>query len=189
MRTFVVVAPASVVTWEQAAQHLKLDEDSPDRTLVEGYIAAATATLDGPTGWLGRAIGVQTLEARADSFGCGSIVLRFPPLIDIVNVRYVDAAGVEQVIAQDRYELIDTSLLPAFGLDWPVPRPAREAVRVQYRAGYAPGTLPASITVAILLMVGDLYRFRETAAVGISIGAVPMSTKVEDLLESLRKFA
>ena len=200
MRFVVIAPPAPVVTWEEASDHLRLDGDTSMQTQVEAMISAAQGTLDGPNGWLGRAIGVQTIEARVDSFGCGSIALPFPPLIEVLSVRYVDGAGVTQTIPSDQYEMLGTSLVPLFGATWPTPRWQREAVRVRYRAGYddaSPGndddfedrTLPAAIRAAILLMVGDLWRFRTTASDGVSTpGVVPMSTTVEALLQSLRVF-
>lgn len=80
MRVIVVEPPKPVVTWEEADQHLKLDGDTSQKSFVEGLIAAATAHIDGPDGWLGRALGVQTLEAQVDPLSrsgqlAGSIVV------------------------------------------------------------------------------------------------------------------
>ncbi|MDO7841083.1 head-tail connector protein [Sphingomonas immobilis] len=187
MRTFVVIPPAPVVAWEEADQHLHLDGDTDQQAEVEAMIAAATGTLDGPTGWLGRALGAQTLEARLDNFGCGSIRLPYPPMIEIVSVKYVDSAGVEQTVADGNYELLGESLVSSYGVSWATPRNQREAVRIRYRAGYE-ATLPAQIRAAILLMVGDLYANRATAG-PTQFGAVPMSTTVENLLAPLRVWA
>jgi hypothetical protein len=57
---------------------------------------------------------------------------------------------------------------------------------ISSRAGYE--VLPKPIRAAVLLMVGDLYRFRETVSVGVSSTAVPMSTTVESLLSPYRVF-
>lgn len=48
--------------------------------------------------------------------------------------------------------------------------------------------MPAPIRAAILLMVGDLYRNRDTTAVG-TISKIDMSTTVENLLAPFRVFA
>jgi uncharacterized phiE125 gp8 family phage protein len=193
MRVFVVTPPAPVVTWEDADAHLHLDGDTDQRDEVEAMIAAATAALDGPTGWLGRALGEQVLEARIDNFGCGSIVLPYPPVVEIVSVNYIDRDGVEQTIDTDHYEILGTSLVPAYDVTWPAPRYQREAIRIRYRAGYPVGgteeapvvTLPKTVRAAILLMVGDLYRRRDTTTDVVSF-SVPMSTTVENLLSPLR---
>ncbi|MEG3177046.1 head-tail connector protein [Sphingomonas sp. RB3P16] len=183
MRTFVVVPPEPVVTWAEADDHLKLEGDEDQKSMVEAMIAAATGMIDGPTGWLGRAVGVQTLEARFDHFGCGVVRLRYPPIVDVTSVKVISETGSELTIANDLYEQLGEKLVPAFDASWPVPQFQREAVRIRYRAGYE--TLPGQIRAAILLMVGDLYRFRESAASG-QIGEVPMSTTVERLLAPLR---
>ncbi len=183
MRTFVVVPPSPVVSWEEADEHLKLDGDEEEKPMVEAMIAAATGMIDGPTGWLGRAVGVQTLELRLDHFGCGVVRLPYPPILEIVTAKIIDQGGTEVTIEADQYDQLGEKVMPAYGAAWPVPRFQREAVRIRYRAGYE--ILPAQIRAAILLMVGDLYRFRETAALG-QVGEVPMSTTVERLLEPLR---
>ncbi len=187
MRVVVITPPAPVVTWAEGEAHLRLDGDTDQQGEVEAMIAAVTAHIDGPMGWLGRSIGVQTLEARCDHFDCGSMVLPYPPAIAIDSVKYVDAGGAEQTIDASVYELLGASLMSAYGASWPTPRRQREAVRVRYQAGYA--ELPAPIRAAILLMLGDLYAFRETAVTGTISSAVAMSPAVERLLAPFRMFA
>lgn len=185
MRAFVVAPPAPIVTWEDADKHLRLAGDTDEQTYVQSLIAAATAALDGPEGWLQRAIGVQTLEARADEFDACGLTLPCRPIISITSVKYLDADGAEQTLAADQYELMGSEVLPAFGVTWPTAGDHREAVRIRYQAGYA--TVPAPIRAAILLMVGDLYEFRESAHTGSNqASAIPMSTTVERLLASYR---
>jgi hypothetical protein len=188
MRVIVVAPPAPVVAWEAAAQHLKLSDDASDRAYVEGLVAAVTANLDGPNGWLGRALGVQTLEARFDLISCGrSIKLPFPPIIELVGVKYLNALDVEQTADLGDFELLGRELVAAGSLfPWEGGSLRREAARVQYRAGYT--TLPAPIATAILLMVGDLYANRATSVVGMTAAEVPMSVTVEDLLTPFRVF-
>lgn len=189
MRTVVITPPEPVVTWEDADQHLKLSGDTSQQVEVEAMIAAATANLDGPDGWLGRAIGLQTIEARFDRFDPCGIALPYPPIVSIESVKYLDATNVEQTLDSAQYELFGTRLAPAFQCSWPTPLRHEETVRVRYTAGYE--TVPFPIRAAILLMVGDLYRFRETALDGRATGivSVPMSTTVERLLGPYRVFA
>jgi uncharacterized phiE125 gp8 family phage protein len=196
MRVRVVTPPPPVVSWEDADAHLKLDGDETQKALVEGLIAAATGHLDGPAGWLGRALGPQTLEARAERFWSPGR-LPYPPHISIESVKYVDANGVLQTVSPDQYELEGGELLPAHGFAWPSVRGDRGGVRLRYRAGYVADpvadplvpALPAPIRAAILLMVGDLYRFRETAVSGTIAASIPMSATVENLLATFRVFA
>ncbi len=185
MRAVVITPPAPVVTWGDADKHLKLSGDTSQQGEVEAMIAAATATIDGPDGWLGRALGAQTIEVRLDRFDVFGIILPFPPLISVENVKYLDTTNVEQTLDETEYELLGPRLVTAHGTTWPGSLCRPEAVRVTYRAGYA--SIPTPIRAAILLMVGDLYRYRETAMM-VSGMAVPMSTTVERLLSPFRVF-
>lgn len=189
MRVVVVTPPDPVITTDQAKDHLNVDHDDDD-ALIDIYVAAATANLDGPDGWLGRALGAQTLELRLDAFGCKPIVLPCPPIATIESVKYVDADGVEQTVAAEDYELLGAELDVAFGKSWPAARRQREAVRIRYAAGYTAGdpagALHPSIVGALLLMVGDLYANRETVGMGGAVQEVPMSTTVLNLLTPLR---
>lgn len=185
MRIFVVTAPAPVVTLEEAKRHLRVDGGDED-ALIEAFVAAATGHIDGPDGWLGRAIGVQILEARFDG-SCGDTVrLPFPPFIELVSVSYHDAGGVEQMADLADFEVFGSDLAPAASAwAWASGSARRDGIRIRYRAGYE--MLPPAVRAAILLMTGDLYRNRETAGTG-TMSAVPMSTTVENLLAPFRVY-
>jgi uncharacterized phiE125 gp8 family phage protein len=189
MRVVVVTPPEPVIIQEEAAQHLRLGDSVDEYQLLESITAAATAHIDGPDGWLGRAIGVQTLEAYLPSFGQTSIRLPYPPAIDVVSIDYVDQAGESVTLDEAGYELTGNLLRPAWPNPWPTAQwrgCEGEPVRIRYRAGYE--ELPAPIRAAILLMIGDLFEYRETAVSG-SISAIPMSTTVERLLSPFRVWA
>jgi uncharacterized phiE125 gp8 family phage protein len=186
MRVFVVTPPQAVITTDEAKAHLKVLEDDED-ALIDSFVAAATAHLDGPSGWLGRAIGLQTLEARFDSFECGALSLPFPPLAELISVKYLDNAAVEQTVDLALCEMMGQLLVPVDGQTWPSPLRRREAVRIRYQAGYQ--VVPAPIRAAILLMVGDLYANRETTIGSSNSVEVPMSTTVENLLGLYRVWA
>ncbi|WP_260597820.1 head-tail connector protein [Sphingomonas endolithica] len=188
MRVSVVVSPEPLVTWEDADAHLKLDGDTSEKTIVEGMIAAATEHIDGPNGWLGRAIGVQTLEAYFDTFetmGHG-LVLPYPPHIELVGITWRDSNRSKVVGDPLDYELIGDTIYSLGEAAWSGLHIGREALTVKYRAGYE--TLPAAIRAAILLMVGDLFRNRTTVLTGLTASPVPMSTTVENLLSPFRVF-
>ncbi|MES2175103.1 MAG: hypothetical protein V4523_14310 [Pseudomonadota bacterium] len=200
MRTVVITAPAPVVTWEEADTQLRLDGDEDQRELVERLIAAATAHIDGPAGWLGRAIGLQTLEMRMCGFGGGLIRLRYPPIVDIETVHYLDGMGQPQLVDADTYEVFGAELGNGWGKSWPTPGAYRgnaETVRIRYRAGYAIDpdadpvvpNVPEPIKAAILLMVGDMWHSRATIATGATMSAVPMSASVDNLLSPYRVYA
>lgn len=162
MRVFVVTPPAPVVSYAEAVARLRLAGGVDEQADVEGMIAAATALIDGPDGWLGRAIGEQILEARLDRFPTErTIDLPYPPVAAIVSVKYLDADGVEQTVASGDYSLAGAKLALRSGKDWPSTGDDIEAVRVRYDAGYE--TVPDNIKSAILLVTGDQYRHRDSA--------------------------
>lgn len=185
MRVVVVTPPEPVVTLSEAKAHLRVRHSDED-ALIEAYISAATAHIDGPDGWLGRALGDQVLEAYADFFR-DCMRLPFGPVIEVVSVKYLAGTGDEVTVLPTEYELRGWLLGAAFGKRWPSVLSHPEAVRIQYRAGYA--DLPPPIRAAILLMVGDLYLNRETASIGAAASQIPMSTTVTNLLSPYRVFS
>lgn len=187
MRVVVITPPDPVISLKDVDAHLGLSGDLTDQAHLEGFIAAAIGHVDGPSGWLGRAIGPQTLEARFDTFGQGAIRLPYPPCISIESLKLL-SRSVETIVdrssfyCEDEFIVPGQSGWPALPDEWGLPR-----IRVRYRAGYT--KVPAPIKAALLLMVGDMYRFRETVSDGSNtVTAIPMSTKVEDLLMPFRVY-
>lgn len=189
MRVTVVTPPEPIITFEGAARHLRLGSDQTEKLYVEGLIAAATATIDGPEGWLGRSLGAQTLEARFDAYSCGRRVrLPYGPVISLVGVEYLDRHDEPTQAETDDFELLGADLVPigsSFAWEGCSLRP--EAIRVQYLAGYE-DDVPAPVKAAVLLMVGDLYRNRGEALINQTTATVAMSTTVAGLLRPLRVF-
>lgn len=187
-RVLIVTPPAPLVTVAEAKDHLRVDSDEQD-ALISGLIAAASAHIDGPDGWLGRAIGMQVLEAGLDGFCYDPIALPYPPIADVLSVRYEDVGGVWRTLDAARYEARDGSVGTAWGSAWPATRAYRGASRsvlIRYRAGYA--VVPAPIRVAVLMMVADLYRNPGEAGDGTTGSKAAMSTPVAALLAPYRIF-
>lgn len=160
------------MTWEEADDYLRLDRDEEQKSLVERLIRSATAHLDGPDGVLGRALGLQTLEARFDELGCEPLWLPCPPFVDVQSIWLFgrDTAveiDADAYVADQGYLVAGAAGWPALPSRWGVPR-----VRVRYRAGYAVDpnaepvvpAVPEPIKEAILLMVAELFRNRELTA-------------------------
>lgn len=188
MRVVVITPPDPVVSLDAAKAHLKVQHGADD-ALIEGLVAAATQHIDGPAGWLGRAIGVQTLEARLDpSDAFAGIQLPYPPAANIISVTYLDLQRQEIVADPASYELVGDQVTAIGTAAWQGGLAGAEALRVRFVAGYA--TVPAPIRAAILLMVGDLYAFREsaTAASTPAASAVPISVTTQMLLQPYRVY-
>lgn len=192
MSVVVVAKPLPVLTLQEVKNHLRVDGGDDD-DYMEALIMAAQMTIDGPDGWLGRAVGLQTIEYRMDGF-CDAFLLPFPPAVSIVSVSYRDATGAAQVVPADRYELIGNVVGTAPGASWPSPGAFREGVRVQYRAGYFKmngdgddatmvDDAPAPIKHALLLLIGQWFQFRENVSAD-KPGELPFA--VEALLAPYR---
>lgn len=191
-----VSAPTTYpVTIDQAKLHCRIDSDGED-ALVEIYLAAAVAHVDGPDGFLGRALIDQTWDLYLDEFPDDdeAIKIPLPPLISVTGVYYQDADGDETEFSAASY-VVDSSRAPATisladSVAWPSTNDVAAAVRIRFRAGYTDGnspataTVPAAIKAAILLTVGSLYEYRETMVIGQTVAQMPWSA--EQLLRPYR---
>ena len=94
-----ITAPSILpVTVAEAKLHLRVDHSEED-DLIERAISSATGFVDGPDGFLGRALIDQTWELTLDEFPVNEIRIPLPPLIEVVSVVYDDADGNPQTIA------------------------------------------------------------------------------------------
>jgi uncharacterized phiE125 gp8 family phage protein len=160
MTTYVVVPPQPVVT----PADIPGSHTSNDATIA-AYIAAAMEGIDGPSGWVGRAFGVQTLEHLLSDFPCGLIELPCPPVISLTSISYRDAAGVERAVDVSGVTLDKLSgTLRLNSGYWPAALGQAGAIRIRYVAGYngtsiadgGTGTLPVSVKQAIRFMVQNM---------------------------------
>lgn len=185
-----VTGPAEpLVPLAEAKAHCRVDHDDDD-SLIDGYIAAATAHLDGWSGILGRALVTQVWRQAYCAFG----VLRLPlsPVQSVTEVAYTDRDGVEKTVAAADYVLLadgyGSYAMAAPGASWPGDAGAgADAVRVTFAAGYgAPDEVPAAIRQAVLLLVGHWYENREAVAAGREGTVMPKS--VDALLAPFRRY-
>jgi hypothetical protein len=186
MKVVVITPPSPVVSKEEAKKHF-LVEHSLDDVLIETFIQSATQWLDGPAGWLSRAIGVQVLEWQGCEWPCHIDELPYPPMLEIVSVKYVDSDDVEQT-----WPIVE----PVCFDDMPAVRGRQGDVKIQYRAGYGSkngdeppvwsNAAPAPIKVAIMMLVAQWYRTREPTVIGASVESLPFG--VEQLLQPYRVY-
>jgi len=157
----VVQAPQPFIALETAKLHLRVDHGDDD-DLIKAFIAAAVQWIDGPSGWLGRAIGAQRLEWSSPGWLGLNFRLPMPPVIaDNVVIQYRDRSGEIQTLDASAYAVHDNriwfrqiSSMPAVGA-------YSDAVIITYGAGYAEGQVPAPITIATLMLVAHFYQNRE----------------------------
>lgn len=189
-----VVAPnAECVSLADAKAHLRVDHDEDD-ALIAAFVGAAVQHLDGYGGILGRALMQQDWRQFLQFWPASrSVDLALAPVVSIEAVAVRGADGVPVTIDPANYRLVGgagASPRLLFTLDAALPSLAREpdAVFVTFRAGYgnAAEKLPPALKSAILLMVGDLYRFRDSVQLGPST-SIPMSTTVDRLVAPFRR--
>lgn len=185
-----VVEPFSTpVTLDEAKAHLRVDH-ADDDSLINAYIAAATAYLEGWSGVLGgRALITQTWSQSYQTFPIDEVIgLAITPVKSITSVTYYDAEGTFQTLAAGAYTFLTDQLGAYVTLQvdevWPAVAGRPDAMAVTYVAGYGPNPadVPADIRQIILLMVGDWYDHRANVVSGVSAAEVPMGAPVRALL-------
>lgn len=124
-----------------------------DDALIVGAIAGVQASIDGPTGWLGRSLGAQQLELTTDRLA-RSIRLPFEPVTNIISVKYRDRAGVLQTIDESNYRVASGNRCQ-FGTGFALPETdcTSDSVTIVYDAGYAAGGMPESAKRAVIIGV------------------------------------
>ena len=160
-----ITAPATTpVTLAEAKVYLNISDTSQD-TKLTALIAAATSYLDGPSGYLGRAIYTQTWELHLDDFP-DAIEIPLGPVASVSSVKYYDTASVLQTISTANYQtdLISSSqwIVPISTYTWPDVAEGINNVVIQFVAGSA--TPPEAIKVGILMLVADWFDAPEASS-------------------------
>lgn len=167
---YLITAPAAEpVSAAEAKAQLRVDHAAED-ALISSQVVAARGHVERLTA---RQLITATWELRLDSFPADTCAIRIPkpPLQQVVSVKYVDADGVLQTLASTEY-VVDAPVGPTapwgrlwleYLKTWPTVRDERNAVRIQFKAGYgdAGAAVPQELRNAILLKVGALYANRE----------------------------
>ncbi|CAM4040009.1 head-tail connector protein [Paracoccus yeei] len=172
MRLVLVSPPvAQPITLCEAKAQARVEHDDED-LLLQHYVDAATAWLDGPAGILGRCLVTQTWRAELATV-TGHIRLPFPDTV-ISSAVFTDAEGgelIHELALQDQHPLLRP--ISGFG------RPAA----ITFTAGYgAPADVPAAIRQAMLLLVTQWYEHRQVTGTGT---ALPFA--IEALLAPYRR--
>ena len=157
--TFTLVTPPadSVVSLGEAKRHLRVDHDDDD-DVIQLYIGAVVSHLDGPSGWLRRALAPQEW---AETFPALTLVqpLGLAPVMGVTGVTYRNPDGVTVVVDPGDYSVIGGTIVYREGFQAPDVATAPDPVTITYESGY--DEVPGAIRSAVLLMVADLYANRE----------------------------
>jgi len=189
MRLRLIDAPAErPVSLDELRAYLRADDGDSDEAL-GALLDAAIGRVDGRHGVLGRALCEQTWELLLDAFPAGDVTVPLPPLKQVLSISYLDAAGATQTVSSATY-VVDAASEPGVialkpGQTWPATLAQRNAVAVQFKAGYgAAAAVPANLKAAIKLIAGDLYANREAQG-----GVLHENEGVSALLVPYRIFA
>lgn len=184
-----VTAPAQEpLTLAEAKEHLNI-EDSEKDTFVQNLIKSVREQIDGPNGWLGRALITQTLELTLSDWPRRRIYLPNPPVQSVTSVKYLDADGVEQIFAASNYRVVTKPHAGFVEIDpdasWPTLGDFADAIRVRYTAGYGdnPDDVPEPIRHYMKLLLADADINRETIVVGTTAAELP---HVRSMLDSFK---
>ncbi|TIO39548.1 MAG: hypothetical protein E5X96_00025 [Mesorhizobium sp.] len=167
---------ASPVSLADMKLHLHVDGTDED-TLIQAYIDAATAYLDGYAGITGRALMTQSWRQDFDGF---SHCLRLPvgPVASVSGVTYYDGSNMQQTLATSVYDKFTDALGTYVGLkpdqSWPSSYTRPDAVSVTFIAGTDASAVPAPLKVAIMLLAANWYENRESVSLGSIPAEIPM---------------
>lgn len=201
MSTRIISGPEPIVTPTDIAGSHPADDPA-----IVGMIAAVQQAIDGPTGWLGRALGKQTLELWLPHFDCRHWIGLYTPVIaaDPITVKYLDTDEVEQAVSPTMYRMAGDNLGFRQEFSPPVTACRPDAVRIRYGAGYETENVPPQAKQAVILSVqhlkaigGENLFLRSEEVEGVGNFQYTVSEKAgeiiqratENLLQGLRIYA
>lgn len=180
-RAVVVKVPpaAPAVSLDVVKTHLGVDHPDHD-ALITTYISVAAAHVESITG---QRLSPQTLMMKADEW---SDLSRLPlaPIQSVSEIAYIGAAGQPSVLSEADYVALLDGLEPMIRVDAPPLVQSGALIEVEVEAGYP--SPPPELKAAVLLIVGDLYAFRESAQSGSVSGEIKVSATVSALLANHR---
>ena len=196
MFTRIITQPAyEPISLTEAKKHLRLavtDADAvayiADDAKITALITAAREYVEAVTR---RALVTQTWDGVIDAFPAGlEIPIPYPPLQSITSISYLNTDGVAATFTDFTADLFANCARLAYDKSWPEMRPESQ-ITIRFVCGYGtPGTVPASIRQAILLIIGHLYENTEDTVNsnlgGSSIMRLPLG--VDSLLAPFRRY-
>lgn len=170
--------PVSALPVQAFRDHLRLGtgfgEDSLQDGLLEGYLRAALAAIEGRTGkaLIARVFSWEVSEWRDRA----AQALPLAPVLAVQSVVIADQSGTEQVVDAARYRLerdLHRPRLVAVGGALPM-IPTGGTAGVILEAGFGPlwGDVPPDLAQAVLLLAASYYEHRHDQGLGTP-GAMP----------------
>lgn len=139
-----------------------------DDTLISRLISAAREQVEKDTGL---AIAERTWRLKRDQFLNSEDHIPLPrvPLASVQSIKYQDASDVQLTWSSANYE-VDAgrgAVLLKYNATWPATRAGRNALEINFTAGYASAAaVPELVNHAILLLVAHWYAHPEAEVLG-----------------------
>ena len=194
LRPVLVAVPAApVVSTDEIKAHCHVDY-SDDDALLDRFVAAATAHLDGWTGILGRCLINQ--DWRQDHWywpTCRYLRLPFPDVSKVI-VNYYDVDNVKQTVDGSLYDLMEDESGSKIWFKDAFTYPTiyynrRDGLQVTVTAGYGASAsdVPEAIRQAVMLLAGHWYENREAVVLGRIMAPTELPFAVSALIEPYRR--
>lgn len=148
---------------DEAKKHLRVTGDDDD-DLITTYLHVARNLCENR---IKRALVPQVWELTLDLFPEGAIRLARPPVVEILEIGYIQDPSEEEVLLDTADYFLDNRTLPGWvmlapDLTWPTDvLEIGNAVRVSFECGYGAGEIPEQVVQWMKLVLGDLYANRE----------------------------
>jgi uncharacterized phiE125 gp8 family phage protein len=175
LTTLMLVTPpaAEALAIDEIKRQCGLESDDHNE-LLEGLIAAATEYAQEYTA---RSFITQTWDLWLDAFPSGTFIsVPRPPLLEVIWVKYLDAAGTLTEWDSANYRVAlpayanaqDGRIVRASTVPWPVPQVGPHSVNVRYTAGYgATGEyVPMVIRTAMKQFIAEAWSVRGNTIMG-----------------------
>ena len=179
--------PEAVLPVQALKDHLRLgsgfSDDGMQDGLIEGYLRAAMAAIEGR---IGKVLIARRFKLTLQDWrGLSEQPLPVAPVSAVVSVSLFDGA-VAAVVAADRYRLVMDMHRPklvAVGVLLPqVPLDGRAEVVFDAGFGAIWGAVPADLAQAVLLLAAEFYENRHE--LGLRVAGLP--AVVQSLIERWR---
>jgi uncharacterized phiE125 gp8 family phage protein len=164
-----LAATELAVSVEDAMLSLKVDQAELEpvvRVWLRGVIRHAESIMQ-------RSIVHQTWLDTSDGFpmkddGCaGAIKLRYPPVVEVLSVKYYDQDNVLRTLHPDDYEVDSVSepgwVVPAPGKAWPATFSRINAVQVEFKCGYGPDATSTPDEIRLYILAKLVEQFDPSA--------------------------
>ena len=164
------------VSLAEAKLHLRVDGDDDD-SLIATQIKAATQWCEALTRrqfvTATKTLYLAEWPTRCEEGLSGVIRVPTPKLQSVTWVKYYDADGTLQTLSSSTgYQVLTNAdigrIAPAYGASWPSLRcSVFNPIEVKFVCGYgAASAVPEQVKAAILMLLGHLYRNRESEITG-----------------------